>query len=70
MFVSLAVTKPNIIVVNPMQPDIRISSPEFLMAQGYDVGHEQPLPWIPKNQKWLWDPDSSAETICQAALSL
>ena len=69
-FVSLAVSKPSLVIIHPMRPEIPISSPQFLRQQGLEIGHRQPLPWIPENQIWLWDPEVSAQAIFEAAIEL
>jgi len=69
-FISLSTRKPNLVIIHPMRPEIRISSPEFLSQQGYIIGEPQPLPWIPANQIWLWDPLVSAQEVCSATQTL
>lgn len=69
-FISLAISKPSLVVVHPTNPEVSVSRPEYLSRQGWEVGADQPLPWTPENQIWLWDPDVSATFACSAAQSL
>ena len=69
-FISLSVRKPSLVVIHPMRPEIHISSPDYLSQQGYTIGSPQPLPWIPSNQVWLWDPLVTVKEVCATAQTL
>lgn len=67
---TLAVHKPNLVVCYPIRQDVPIASREYFVAHGFFVGAPQPLPYIPKNQVWIWDTNPSAQMVCDAMLSL
>jgi len=67
---SLAVSKPNLVICYPIREGVRIASPEYFQAHGYRIGASQPLPWTPENQIWLWEESVAATEICDAAGSL
>lgn len=67
---SLAISKPNLIVCYPVREGVRIASPEYFQSHGYKLGASQPLPWTPKNQIWLWEESVAPTELCDAADSL
>ena len=67
---SLAISKPNLVICYPIREGVRIASPEYFQAHGYKVGASQPLPWTPENQIWLWDESVAPTEICDTADSL
>lgn len=67
---SLAISKPNLVICYPVREGVRIASPEYFQSHGYKLGASQPLPWTPENQIWLWEESVAPTEICDAADSL
>lgn len=64
---SLAISRPNLVICYPIRQGVRIASPEYYQSHGYKLGASQPLPWTPENQVWLWEESVTPQEICDAA---
>ena len=70
LLASLSVEKPNMVTCYPLRAGMRTASPEYFLANGFEIGARQPLPYTPANQVWLWDMEPNPKEVCEIAQSL